>query len=90
MTKLLEIEYTAEDFSKEQMEVFFDSIVRNHNNGDLAALKSQIDNIDIRINYYNKDGYEDVRYFNFKNDMIPEFVMEDLQQKAMEIGAISR
>lgn len=88
LTRLVELEYTSDDLTEEQMQVLFDSIVSNYMKGDFAALKSSHDSIDIRIGYYNKDGYEDARYFNFKNGMIPEFISEDLLEKAKQIGAI--
>ena len=90
LTKLVELEYTVENLTEEQLTLLFDSIVNNNMKGDLAALKSEYDNIDIRINFYNESGYEDARYFNFKNGMIPEFISEDLLEKAKEIGAISQ
>ena len=90
LTKLVELEYTVENLTEEQLTLLFDSIVNNNMKGDLAALKSEYGNIDIRINFYNESGYEDARYFNFKNGMIPEFISEDLLEKAKEIGAISQ
>ena len=88
MTKLVELEYAVDDLTEEQLEILFDSIVYNNMKGDFAALKSDHSDIDIRISFYAKEGYEDARYFNLKNGMIPEFITEALQEKATEIGVI--
>lgn len=84
-TKIVELEYQADDLTKAQLEQLFDAIAPGHMAGDFDLLKEREEYIDIRIGFYTENGFENVEYGAFKKGMIPDFVLEDLAKGAEEL-----
>ena len=84
LTKVIEVDYSADNGEVEQIRQILPGLVPEHLMGNMLTFSEAEDDLNIRVRYYH-DGKEMNEFCRFMNGQVPEFVKADLQEMAEDV-----